>query len=170
MKVHMFVGVVMAMIVGLDSPGFTQQADDISQLKLRDWQPRSMLKTKQSQVNKPAFPVIDVHNHLGGGRDRLTPERVKHYLTEMDAAGIDPLWGEGISFGLGYGHLAAHAIVRAFENNDFSFTTYRKQLLEHELGQELMNRLHWADKLYRSSGTEDAKDFLLSLFTPRKNG
>jgi len=87
-----------------------------------------------------------------------------------DAAGIDPLWGEGISFCLGYGHLAAHSIAHAFENNDFSFTTYKEQLLEHELGQELMNRLHWADKLYRSPGTEDAKDFLLSLFALRKNG
>ena len=45
--------------------------DSIRDLKLRDWQPRSMLKTKVTQVNKPAFPVIDVHNHLGGGRQRL---------------------------------------------------------------------------------------------------
>jgi len=88
MKVHVFAGLVLVMIVGLDSLGFAQQADDIRELKLRDWQPRSMLKTKQSEVNKPAFPVIDVHNHLGGGRDRLTLERVKYYLTEMDAAGI----------------------------------------------------------------------------------
>jgi len=87
-----------------------------------------------------------------------------------DAAGIDPLWGEGISFSLGYGHVAANSIMHAFENNDFSFTTYKEQLLEHELGQELMNRLHWADTLYRSHETEDAKNFLLSLFAPRKNG
>jgi predicted TIM-barrel fold metal-dependent hydrolase len=68
--------------------GFAQTAGDIRELKLRDWQPRSMLKTKQSVVETPAYPVIDVHNHLGGGKDRLTPERVKHYLAEMDAAGV----------------------------------------------------------------------------------
>jgi flavin-dependent dehydrogenase len=87
-----------------------------------------------------------------------------------DAAGIDPLLGEGIPFSLGYGHVAANSIIQAFKNKDFSFTTYKEQLLEHELGQELMNRLHWADKLYRSSGTKNAKDFLLSLFAPNKNG
>ena len=61
---------------------------DIKQLKLRDWQPRSMLITKATEVTKPAFPVIDVHNHLGGGKTTLTPERVQHYVAEMDAAGV----------------------------------------------------------------------------------
>ncbi len=61
---------------------------DIRELKLRDWQPRSMLKTKVTRVNKPAFPVIDVHNHLGGGAKTLTEERVKRYLQEMDDAGV----------------------------------------------------------------------------------
>lgn len=62
--------------------------EDIRDLKLRDWQPKSMLKTKVTRVNTPAFPVIDVHNHLGGGSDTLTPERVKRYLAEMDQAGV----------------------------------------------------------------------------------
>ncbi len=65
-----------------------QEKEDIKQLKLRDWQPRSMLITKATEVLKPAFPVIDVHNHLGGGKATLTPERVRRYLTEMDAAGV----------------------------------------------------------------------------------
>jgi flavin-dependent dehydrogenase len=94
----------------------------------------------------------------------------KRVLLVGDAAGIDPLWGEGIPFSLGYGYVAANSIIQAFKSKDFSFTTYKEQLLGHEVGQELMNRLHWADKLYRSSGTEDAKDFLLSLFAFRKNG
>jgi predicted TIM-barrel fold metal-dependent hydrolase len=47
-----------------------------------------MLKTKVTEISKPAFPVIDVHNHLGGGAAFLTPERVRHYLAEMDAAGV----------------------------------------------------------------------------------
>jgi predicted TIM-barrel fold metal-dependent hydrolase len=77
-----------------------QDEGNIKQLKLRDWQPRSMLVTKVTTVAQPAFPVIDVHNHLGGGKGRLTPERVKHYLDEMDAAGVravvnlDGGWGE----------------------------------------------------------------------------
>jgi predicted TIM-barrel fold metal-dependent hydrolase len=62
--------------------------EDIRQLKLRDWQPRSMLKTPVTRVNLPKFPAIDVHNHLGGGAATLTPQRVEGYLEEMDAAGV----------------------------------------------------------------------------------
>src|SRR6059058_2014684 len=65
-----------------DPPG------DIRELKLRDWEPRSMMVTKTTVVEKPRFPVIDVHNHLGGGKARLTPQVVKRYLTEMNAAGV----------------------------------------------------------------------------------
>lgn len=61
---------------------------DIRELKLRDWQPRSMMKTKVTRVNKPRYPVIDVHNHLGGGAKTLTKERVRRYLAEMDEAGV----------------------------------------------------------------------------------
>ena len=62
--------------------------DDIRQLKLRDWEPRSMLVTKSTIVETPRFPVIDIHNHLGGGKGWLTPQRVERYLSEMDAAGV----------------------------------------------------------------------------------
>jgi predicted TIM-barrel fold metal-dependent hydrolase len=69
-------------------PAPAQSVDDIKELKLRDWQPRPMLVTRATEVPQPAFPVIDVHNHLGGGKQALTPKRVAHYLAEMDAAGI----------------------------------------------------------------------------------
>lgn len=73
---------------------------DIRNLKLRDWQPKSMLKTKVTRVEKPKFPVIDVHNHLGGGARTVTKQRVQRYLQEMDAAGVrtvvnlDGGWGD----------------------------------------------------------------------------
>ena len=82
---------------------FAQEKADIKELKLRDWQPRSMLITKATDVAKPAFPVIDVHNHLGGGKATLTPARVQRYLSEMDAAGVraavnlDGGWGERLT-------------------------------------------------------------------------
>jgi predicted TIM-barrel fold metal-dependent hydrolase len=75
-------------------------AADIRELKLRDWEPRSMMVTKTTVVEKPMFPVIDIHNHLGGGKDFLTPERVKQYLTEMNEADVctvvnlDGGWGD----------------------------------------------------------------------------
>jgi predicted TIM-barrel fold metal-dependent hydrolase len=77
-----------------------QDKDDIKELKLRDWEPRSVLVNKATEVAKPAFPVIDVHNHLGGGKATLTRERVQHYVEEMDAAGVrtvvnlDGGWGQ----------------------------------------------------------------------------
>ncbi len=79
-----------AMMVGTCINGLASAggSEDISELKLRNWQPRSMLKTKQTAVDKPAYPVFDVHNHLGGGKSHLTAERVKRYLAEMDAAGV----------------------------------------------------------------------------------
>jgi len=62
--------------------------EDIRELKLRDWLPKTMIATKTTTVEKPAFPVVDVHNHLGGGAAMLTPDRVNRYLAEMDAASV----------------------------------------------------------------------------------
>ncbi len=61
---------------------------DIRELKLRDWEPKSMLVSRTTNVSKAKFPVIDVHNHLGGGKAILTPERVSRYLSEMDSSGV----------------------------------------------------------------------------------
>jgi predicted TIM-barrel fold metal-dependent hydrolase len=82
-----------SVLAGAESP------TDIRELKLKDWVPKSMLVTKTTKIEKPAFPAIDVHNHLGAGKEFLTPERVAHYLAEMDAAGVrtvvnlDGMWG-----------------------------------------------------------------------------
>src|SRR5262249_30482138 len=64
------------------------------------WQPKSMMVTKTTVVEKPRFPVVDIHNHLGFGAKRLTPDTVRRYLDEMNAAGVrtvvnlDGFWGE----------------------------------------------------------------------------
>lgn len=77
-----------------------EPTDDVRQLKLRDWQPRSMLVTRSTSVERPMYPAIDVHNHLGAGKQVLTPERVAGYLVEMNEAGVrtvvnlDGAWGE----------------------------------------------------------------------------
>jgi len=99
MKIRVLVVLVLAVMTGFGPWVIAQPPDDIRELKLRDWEPRSMLKTKQSVVERPAHAVFDVHNHLGGGKDHLTPDRVRHYLAEMDAAGVrtvvnlDGRWG-----------------------------------------------------------------------------
>jgi predicted TIM-barrel fold metal-dependent hydrolase len=78
----------LALLMLAPLPAPAQEAGDIKELKLRDWQPRPMLVTPATDVPRPAFPVIDVHNHLGGGKAFLTPARVAGYLAEMDAAGV----------------------------------------------------------------------------------
>jgi predicted TIM-barrel fold metal-dependent hydrolase len=91
---------ILAVVLVAPDVVVAQVENDIKELKLRDWQPRSMLITKATSISKAAFPVVDVHNHLGGGKATLTPERVKRYLEEMDSAGVravvnlDGGWGE----------------------------------------------------------------------------
>ncbi len=78
---------------------------------------------------------------------------VPHVLLVGDAAGVDGVFGEGISMALGYGALAAEAIRAACMRNDFSFRDYRRRILLSSLGQTLTIRtaityilyhLHWA--------------------------
>src|SRR5437660_1290759 len=61
----------LALSAGRAEPA--EPSGDIRELRLRDWQPRSMMVTKTTVVEKPRFPVVDVHNHLGGGQARPTP-------------------------------------------------------------------------------------------------
>ncbi|MBT3314813.1 MAG: hypothetical protein HN390_09365 [Anaerolineae bacterium] len=66
-----------------------------------------------------------------------------------DALGVDALLGEGISPALGYGKIAAQAILHAFEKNDFSFTGYKGMLLRSRLGGALWRRTFMAKLFYR---------------------
>ena len=70
---------------------------------LSEFCPKSQLVTKYTQVEKPRFPVIDAHNHLGdpfgGGWDK---KPVGELLDLLDEAGVthyvdlDGGWGEEI--------------------------------------------------------------------------
>ena len=68
-------------------------------------------------------------------------------LLAGDAAGTDALFGEGISIALGYGRLAAQAIRDAFTRKDFSFSGYKRSILQAELGKALCRRT-WLAKFY----------------------
>jgi len=71
-----------------------------------------------------------------------------HILLAGDAAGVDPSYGEGISFALGYGELAAHELKAAFTHNDFSFTGYKDRILKSRMGVVLKRRRRLAATLY----------------------
>jgi flavin-dependent dehydrogenase len=74
---------------------------------------------------------------------------IPHVLWVGDAAGADPLMGEGIAYALAYGHVAASAISDAFSTNDFRFADYRDRILAHPLGASLRRRARIANWLYR---------------------
>jgi len=69
-------------------------------------------------------------------------------LLTGDAAGSDPLFGEGISMALGYGNIASRSIKSAFEQNDFTFQDYRQRILCSSLGQTLSLRTIFAYIIY----------------------
>ncbi|MGD2115037.1 MAG: FAD-dependent monooxygenase [Acidobacteriota bacterium] len=80
---------------------------------------------------------------------RVAGERV---LLAGDAAGVDPLFGEGISFALRHGRVAAEAVADAFGRNDFGFAGYRERLLEDPLLGHLPRRKRVARVAYALGG------------------
>jgi flavin-dependent dehydrogenase len=70
-----------------------------------------------------------------------------------DAAGVDPLMGEGISFALEYGALAAEAVVEAAATGDWTFRGYARAVHDGPLGRKL-RRLGVGARLFygRASG------------------
>ncbi len=65
-----------------------------------------------------------------------------------DAAGVDPLLGEGIAFALAYGEVATTAIIDAFTRQDFSFAGYKELILAHSFLSVLPTRIKLARLLY----------------------
>jgi geranylgeranyl reductase family protein len=74
---------------------------------------------------------------------------IPRVLLAGDAAGADPLVGEGISFALAYGDVAAAVIADAFERQDFSFADYRQRIVKHNVLWQLPVRTRLARLVYR---------------------
>ena len=83
----------------------------------------------------------------GSSRGARWPRR--RVLLVGDAAGSDPLFGEGISIALGYGALAAAEIGEAFRRGDFSFRDYPTRVRGSSLGRSLFTRWFIAKVIYR---------------------
>ena len=71
-----------------------------------------------------------------------------HVLLAGDAAGVDPLCGEGIAFALAYGRVAARHIVDAFESQDFSGNRYKEQIISDPVTGQLSLRFRLARIAY----------------------
>ena len=70
-----------------------------------------------------------------------------HVMLVGDAAGVDPLMGEGISFAFEYGRYAAAAARRACAEGDFSFTGYERAIATSWMGRKL-RRLDLGARLF----------------------
>ncbi len=82
-------------------------------------------------------PIESHPIHLFSPRNLFAAERI---LLVGDAAGADPLFGEGIGPALGYGAPAARAIQWAFQQGDFAFKNYRRRVLWSPVGRYLLWR------------------------------
>lgn len=69
--------------------------------------------------------------------DRGTAIAAPHVVLTGDAAGIDALMGEGISFALEYGRAAAAAICHARGTGDWSMRTYVETVDRGRIGRKL---------------------------------
>jgi hypothetical protein len=96
--------------------------------------PRVALKATLQEAVARLDVVLDHHAVKGHPLRWMHPAAVlsaPRVLLVGDAAGTDPLLGEGISFALGYGDVAARGLRDAFANGDFSFQDYRARVLDH---------------------------------------
>jgi flavin-dependent dehydrogenase len=100
----------------------------------------SQLLTGALQSLDGEFPPEKVSGHpihWFSPRGRFAAPRL---LLVGDAAGADPLFGEGIAPALGYGRVAARAVQQAFRSEDFSFHNYRRELFFSPVGRYLLLR------------------------------
>lgn len=73
---------------------------------------------------------------------------VPNVLLAGDAAGVDPLLGEGIAPSLAYGDLAARLLMDAFSRRDFSFRDLASRAAGHPLPPFLVHRGAIANGVY----------------------
>src|SRR5688572_7346295 len=66
----------------LSATALNTNAQEKGSLRLLDWKPKSQMVVPVTNITKPKFPVIDIHNHLGD------LESTSKYLQEMDKAGV----------------------------------------------------------------------------------
>lgn len=119
--------------------------------RVRPERPRAALKELlgaalgQRRRRLEDYPLKGHPIHWFNRRNCFARPRI---LLAGDAAGVDPLLGEGIPFALAYGQVAAAALIEAFARQDFSFADYRSRILAHPLLGQLVWRRRFAWIVY----------------------
>jgi flavin-dependent dehydrogenase len=97
------------------------------------------LRTADCGLKLRAFPIHGYHPQLSLA--------APHVVLVGDAAGAEPLMGEGISFALEYGKFAAQAIQSALRSHRFDFADYTDSITRSWLGKKL-TRLYYTTRLF----------------------
>ncbi|MBY0279505.1 NAD(P)/FAD-dependent oxidoreductase [Candidatus Binatia bacterium] len=83
------------------------------------------------------------------GRERISAPGV---LLVGDAAGVDPLLGEGISFALQFGQIAARVLADGFATGDLRFRGYDRLVRRSPMGRKLRRLGFAARMMYGPAG------------------
>ncbi|MBI3797992.1 MAG: NAD(P)/FAD-dependent oxidoreductase [Deltaproteobacteria bacterium] len=132
--------------VGIYSLGNTRLTNaDLHYLLACEVASLSPVPSPQPLTPSPKFRAFPIYGYAPG-RPLATP----HVVLVGDAAGAEPLMGEGISFALEYGKFAAQAILPALRAKQFDFLQYTEGLSRSRLGKKLA-RLHLFARLFYGS-------------------
>ncbi len=98
---------------------------------------------------------IDLDDHdIEGHPERWFDPRARlsrpHMILVGDAAGVEPLLGEGIAYALMYGPAVAPILSDAFKKGDLSFSDYERRLLKSPVGRHLRLRTRLARIAYNT--------------------
>ncbi|MGE0680752.1 MAG: NAD(P)/FAD-dependent oxidoreductase [Candidatus Binatia bacterium] len=117
-------------------------AQEVAKQKLKVKSQKSAISNSQPLAPGPKFRAFPICGYVP-----KRPLAAPHVVLVGDAAGAEPLMGEGISFALEYGKFAARAIRSALHTKQFDFADYTTTLVRSRLGKKL-RRLHYTAKLF----------------------
>ena len=108
----------------------------------------------EDALAKRQVALDDVHlqGHPERWFDAGARHAAPHVLLAGDAAGTEPLLGEGISHALDFGMLAADAAIDALARGNFSFTGYNRRVAWSALGRRLQFKRAVAHIVYGNRG------------------
>ena len=102
------------------------------------------LGLKLQDFNLKAHPALRYERRAASSRPRV--------MFVGDAAGLEPLFGEGIASALGIGSMAGQVALEALLTNDFSFSNYEKRIRSSSIGSMMRRRYMVARRVYSSPG------------------